>query len=51
MKNKYTKTETSIIICLICFAICWMMYMFAFHSAREENRELKIKLEQCSTKN
>lgn len=47
MENKYTKTETSLIIYLICFGICWMMYVVAFHYSREENRELKIKLEQC----
>jgi len=51
MENKYTKTEISLKIYIVAFAICWIMYMFAFHSARQENRELKQKLEQCNTKN
>lgn len=51
MENKYTKTETSLIVWCISFAICCVICMVTFHYSREENIELKQKLEQCNTKN
>ena len=32
---------------LICVTICWFIYFIAFHETRDENKELKIKLEKC----
>jgi len=31
-------------------SICAIMYFIAFHKQRDENRELKIKLEKCKNK-
>lgn len=46
-KNKFTKTETALTIYLITFIIITLIFMTAFHCSKEENKELKIKLEQC----